>query len=106
MMTSEQVYAETIGEEFIEVRGAGFDLSALDRELIAKWFGEGVPLHLPVNALAVVAERFRQAGRARVRSLAYIQEEVEAGFAELLEGHVGCGGCDRPYCAGREAQVA
>lgn len=96
----EQNYHDLIGEEFIRLRGAGFDLSSFDRELLRDWHERGVPLHVPMNVLADAADRIRRMGGPRVRSLSYVKEEVEARFAELVEGHVGCGGCEKSYCAG------
>ncbi len=94
-----QFYHQAIGEQFISVRGAGFALSPHDLVLIDKWFFDGVPLHIPMNVLSDVAERIsRNGGEGRIRSLSYVQEEVEARFAELVERHVGCGGCEKPYC--------
>jgi hypothetical protein len=83
-------YAEMIGEEFVRVRGAGFDLSALDTALIAKWFEDGIPLHIPINVIKEAADYRRQKCPARrIRSLCYFQEEVEARFAEWREMRVG-----------------
>lgn len=88
MAISEADYAAEIGETFIGVRGAGFSLSPHDIEQISGWFNAGVPLHIPVAVLGEVGERRRQQGR-RVRSLAYVKEEVEARFAEWKEMRVG-----------------
>lgn len=101
---SETIFAQQIGEEFIQLRGSGFALSAIDLELISKWYEAGVPLFIPLRVIADVKE-YRELKRPtlRVRTLGYIQEEVEAQFAELVNSHVGCGGCERPYCARRKA---
>jgi hypothetical protein len=89
MTISEADYAQTVGETFIQVRGAGFNLSPLDLQQIGEWFEEGVPLHIPVAVLTEVSERRRQSGGERVRALTYVSEEVEARYAEWLEGRVG-----------------
>jgi hypothetical protein len=86
MTISETEYAATVGEAFIDVRGAGFDLSPFDLEQITEWFRDGVPLQIPVAVLNEVTERRRP---SRVRSLAYVKEEVEARYAEWLRGRVG-----------------
>jgi hypothetical protein len=100
--TTEPVFAQQIGDEFIQLRASGFDLSALDLALISKWYEWGVPLAIPLRVIADVKE-YRELKRPtlRVRTLSYVQEEVEAQFAELVEGHVGCGGCQQSYCANR-----
>jgi len=101
---SETVFAQEIGDAFIQLRGSGFDLSALDVDLISKWYEWGVPLAIPLRVMADVKE-YRELKRPtlRVRTLSYVQEEVEAQFAEMVEGHLGCGGCERSYCANRRA---
>ena len=88
MAISEADYAAEIGETYIGVRGAGFNLSAADVEQIDAWFSAGVPLHIPLAVLSEVGERRRQSG-GRVRSLAYVKEEVAARFAEWKEMRVG-----------------
>lgn len=88
MAISEADYAYEVGESFIGVRGAGFNLSAHDVALITEWYEAGVPLHIPVGVLGEIAERRRGRGE-RVRALSYISEEVEARFAEWLEMRVG-----------------
>lgn len=98
---SDELYAQTVGDEFIRIRGAGLVLSPLDLDLITKWHELGVPLHIPLTAMAEVEGYRRQKPELRVRGLSYIREEVESSFAELLEGHVGCGGCEKPYCGAR-----
>jgi hypothetical protein len=95
----EQNYHTLIGEEFIKLRGFGFALSPHDMRLIDAWEAMGVPVFIPLTVMEEIGER-RSANQQRPRKLAYIQEEVEARFAELIEGHVGCGGCGKPYCAG------
>lgn len=92
-------YHALIGEEFVELRGFGFALSPADLRLIDDWEKRGVPLFIPLAVIDEISERVNVSGARRPHSLAYIQEEVEARFAELLEGHVGCGGCKRAYCA-------
>lgn len=93
-------YSQTVADLFIRLRGRSLCLSPMDIDLIQRWKGDGVPLHVAVNAIEEVMGNHR--GR-RVRSLSYCSEEVAARFAELLERHAGCGGCDKPYCARRAA---
>lgn len=104
---SESAYAQSIGDKFIEVRGYGFALSPFDLQLIDKWESRGVPLFIPMNVIADIEERFQVSGsrsQVRIRGLSYIEEEVEARFSELVAGHVGCGGCEKSYCAARRTE--
>lgn len=91
-------YHSTIGERFVELRGSGFALSPADLRLVDDWESRGVPLSIVVAVLDDISERVKRNTCQRPRSLAYIEEEVEARFAELLAGHVGCGGCERSFC--------
>jgi hypothetical protein len=87
---SEGVYAGEVGDKFIELRGAGFDLSPLDLELISEWQERGIPLHIPIGTMNDAASwRASKCPEMRIRSLSYFTEEVEARYAEWLEGRVG-----------------
>jgi len=99
---TEEAFVRHIAGAFIDLRGHGFDLSALDVEMITRWFDRGMPLYIPMNVMAEMEERLSKSrAQVRIRGLSYISEEVEARFSELIAGHVGCGGCDRAYCAAR-----
>lgn len=98
-------YHNLIGEEFIALRGFGFALSPVDLKLIDDWESRGVPSFIPLAVIGDVSDRVNLKGARRPRSLAYIKEEAEARFTELLEGHVGCGGCEKPYCSRRARGV-
>ncbi len=93
-------YHETIADLFIRLRGRSLSLAPLDVQMIDDWHKRGIPLHLVVNTIEDVVGNHR--GK-RIRSITYCADEVEARFAELLEGHVGCGGCEKSYCSGRQA---
>jgi hypothetical protein len=81
-------YASTIADTFIRLRGNGLVLSSLDLELIDSWRQKAIPLHVAVNAIEEVMGNRGRATRP-VRSLSYCSEEVEARYAEWLEGRVG-----------------
>jgi hypothetical protein len=83
-MTSED-YAQAVGEMFIILRRRGFDLSPCDLVLISEWHAQGIPLHIPLGALADIKAR----ADIRIRGLMYVKDEVEARYAEWLEGRVG-----------------
>ncbi len=106
----EAEYAQLIGDRFLEIRGRGFSLSPFDMRLIVEWFEQGVPAFIPMNVMADIEDYMQRSGlkagtsrgtSRRIRGMAYIQEEVEARFSELLQGHVGCGGCEKAYCIGK-----
>lgn len=101
---SGESYAQLIADEFIRIRGGGgLCLSSTDTQLIDDWYRAGIPVHLPLRALAQVEEWRAKKPAVKIRGLSYIREEVDASFAELLEGHVGCGGCEKSYCSKRAA---
>jgi hypothetical protein len=85
---SEEAYAQTVGDEFIRMRGRGFALSPFDLELITKWYEDGVPLHVPIATMADLVH-WLELRKLRIRGLAFIREEVEARFSEWREGRVG-----------------
>jgi hypothetical protein len=65
-------------------------LSPLDWALLEGWKEHGIPLHIVLRAIEQVFDRHEAKGQRRsVKSLHYCKEEVEAQFAEWLEGQVG-----------------
>ena len=84
-----QHYVEMIGEKFVAMRGVGFDLSATDRALIDCWHDRGIPIWIPFSILDEIGSRKNAKHRARIRHLGYIEDEIEARFAEYREGRAG-----------------
>lgn len=83
-------YVQTIEETFIRHRGNGLVLSSMDSQLIHSWRERGVPLHIVLSAIEEVMGNHRRGNQRRqVRSLSYCVEEIEASYAEWLNGRVG-----------------
>ena len=83
-------YFTEIEEAFIRRRGRTLLLSPLDWALIESWKGMGVPLHVALRGIERAFDSYEAKPRRRtVKSLFYCQEEVEAQFAEWLEGQRG-----------------
>lgn len=85
-------YFAEIEELFIRRRGRHLQLSPVDWALLEGWKERGVPLHIALRAIDQVFDRHEAKGHRRsVKSLHYCKEEVEAQFAEWLQGQVGAG---------------
>jgi hypothetical protein len=86
-------YYTEIEDTFIRRRGKHLLLSPLDWALIESWKKMGVPLHVALRGIEQSFDSFEARPRRRsVKSLLYCQEEVEAQFAEWLEGQRGSQG--------------
>lgn len=85
-------YFTEIEDTFIRRRGKHLLLSPLDWALIESWKEMGVPLHIVLRGIEKSFDSHAARPRNRsVKSLMYCQEEVEAQFAEWLEGRRGAG---------------
>ncbi|HVF57722.1 MAG TPA: hypothetical protein VM934_16335 [Pyrinomonadaceae bacterium] len=85
-------YFTEIEDTFIRRRGKHLLLSPLDWALIESWKEMGVPLHVALRGIEKSFDSHAARPRRRsVKSLMYCQEEVEAQFAEWLEGQRGAG---------------
>ena len=83
-------YYTEIEDTFIRRRGKHLLLSPLDWALIESWKAMGVPLHVALRGIERAFDSHAARPRKRsVKSLMYCQEEVEAQFAEWLEGQRG-----------------
>jgi hypothetical protein len=106
-------YFTEIEDTFIRRRGKHLLLSPMDWALIESWKEMGVPLHVALRGIERAFDSHAARPRRRsVKSLMYCQEEVEAQFAEWLEGQRGANvkagdRVDDPGAAGRvEADAA
>lgn len=89
-MITERIYAETVADTFIRLRGNGLVLSSMDTQLIQSWWERGVPLPVVLTGIEEVMGNHQTAsGGRKVRSLSYCTEEIEAAHAEWLTGRVG-----------------
>ena len=83
-------YYTEIEDAFIRRRGKHLLLSPLDWALIESWKAMGVPLHIALRGVERAFDSHAARPRRRsVKSLMYCQEEVEAQYAEWLEGQRG-----------------
>src|SRR5215207_6146528 len=83
-------YFTELEDAFIRRRGRHLLLSPLDWALIESWKEMGVPLHVALRGIERAFDSHASRPRRRsVKSLMYCQEEVEAQFAEWLEGQRG-----------------
>ncbi len=83
-------YYTEVEDTFIRRRGKHLLLSPLDWALIESWKTMGVPLHVALRGIERAFDSHDARPRRRsVKSLMYCQEEVEAQYAEWLEGQRG-----------------
>src|SRR5215207_4039133 len=83
-------YFTELEDAFIRRRGKHLLLSPMDWALIESWKETGVPLHVALRGIERAFDSHASRPRRRsVKSLMYCQEEVEAQFAEWLEGQRG-----------------
>jgi hypothetical protein len=83
-------YFTELEEAFIRRRGKHLWLSPVDWALMESWKEMGVPLHVAIRGVERSFDSYEAKPRHRsVKSLMYCREEVEAQFAEWLEGQVG-----------------
>jgi hypothetical protein len=103
-------YFTELEEAFIRRRGKHLWLSPVDWALMESWKEMGVPLHVAIRGVERSFDSYEAKPRHRsVKSLLYCREEVEAQFAEWLEGQVGSettaaagdGTTELPQAAGR-----
>lgn len=83
-------YYTEIEDAFVRRRGKHLLLSPMDWALIESWKSMGVPLHVALRGIERSFDSHAAKPRRRsVKSLMYCQEEVEAQYAEWLDGQRG-----------------
>jgi hypothetical protein len=86
-------YFTELEETFIRRRQKHLWLSPVDWALMESWRERGVPLHIAIRGIERAFDSYESKPRHRsVKSLMYCREEVEAQYAEWLEGQVGSAG--------------
>jgi hypothetical protein len=99
-------YYTEIEDTFIRRRGKHLLLSPLDWALIESWKAMGVPLHVALRGIERAFDSHAARPRKRsVKSLMYCQEEVEAQFAEWLEGQRGKSGDEEGDSSGTRGRT-
>ena len=83
-------YFTEIEDAFVRRRGKHLFLSPLDWALMETWKQQGIPLHIVLRGVERSFDSYESRPRKRsVKTLLYCQEEVEAQYAEWVEGRVG-----------------
>lgn len=83
-------YFTEIEDAFVRRRGKHLFLSPLDWALMETWKQQGIPLHIVLRGVERSFDSYETRPRKRsVKTLLYCQEEVEAQYAEWIEGRVG-----------------
>jgi len=84
-------FTERLTDFFVELRGGGLMLSAIDQALVRRWEEEGLPLELVCRALADAAMVHRELnpGLPTPRHLAYYAKAVDAAVRAAREKSVG-----------------
>jgi len=85
-------YFTELEEAFVRRRAKHLWLGPVDWALMEVWKERGIPLHVAIRGIERAFDSYESKPRHRtVKSLLYCREEVEAQFAEWLEGKVGSG---------------
>ena len=85
-------YFTELEEAFVRRRAKHLWLGPVDWALMEVWKERGIPLHVAIRGIERAFDSYESKPRHRtVKSLLYCREEVEAQYAEWLEGKVGSG---------------
>ena len=83
-------YFTELEEVFVRRRAKHLWLGPVDWALMEVWKERGIPLHVAIRGIERAFDSYESKPRHRtVKSLLYCREEVEAQFAEWLEGRTG-----------------
>ena len=92
MLVAVDYYLE-IESHFASRRGTPFILNAKDWALMKKWFEEGIPLSVVIEAIDSVFEKNEASGRRKViSSLSYCRHAVKETWQERQDLYAGSGG--------------
>jgi hypothetical protein len=87
-----ETYFQEIEAHFALRRGTPFILNAKDWVLMKKWFEDGVPLPVVIEAIDAVFERNETSGRKKViSSLSYCRHSIKELWNERRNLYVGAG---------------
>ena len=90
--TPPETYYQEIEAHFALRRGTPFILNAKDWALMKKWFEDGVPLPVVIEAIDAVFERNETSGRKKViSSLSYCRHSIKELWEERRNLYVGAG---------------
>lgn len=89
---SSETYFHEIEAHFALRRGTPFILNAKDWALMKKWYDDGVPLPVVIEAIDTVFERNEASGRKKViSSLSYCRHAIKELWDERRNLYVGAG---------------
>lgn len=87
-----ETYFQEIEARFALRRGTPFILNAKDWALMKKWYEEGVPLPVVIEAIDAVFEKNETSGRKKViSSLSYCRHSIKELWEERRNLYVGAG---------------
>jgi hypothetical protein len=87
-----ETYFQEIEAHFALRRGTPFILNAKDWALMKKWYEDGVPLPIVIEAIDAVFERNETSGRRKViSSLSYCRHSIKELWNERQNLYVGAG---------------
>lgn len=88
--SGEREYLEAVEAQFRRLRARPLVLSPEDTRRVLRWYRDGIPLSLVIDAMRTV---FHNAAARRPRrlprSLAYVEPAVDEAWKEVREGRVG-----------------
>jgi hypothetical protein len=88
-----ETYFQEIEAHFAVRRGTPFILNAKDWALMKKWYDDGVPLPIVIEAIDTVFERNEASGRKKViSSLSYCRHSIKELWQDRQNLYVGEGG--------------
>jgi hypothetical protein len=91
--TPPETYFQEIEAHFALRRGTPFILNAKDWALMKKWYDDGVPLPIVIEAIDTVFERNEASGRKKViSSLSYCRHSIKELWQDRQNLYVGEGG--------------
>jgi hypothetical protein len=89
---SNETYFQEIEAHFALRRGTPFILNAKDWALMKKWYDDGVPLPIVIEAIDTVFERNEASGRKKViSSLSYCRHSIKELWQDRQNLYVGGG---------------
>jgi hypothetical protein len=87
-----ETYFQEIEAHFALRRGTPFILNAKDWALMKKWYEDGVPLPIVIEAIDTVFEKNETSGRRKViSSLSYCRHSIKELWTERQNLYVGAG---------------
>jgi hypothetical protein len=89
-------YFTEVEEEFVRRRGKHLRISPLDWALVESWKDAGIPLYIVLRGITRAFDAYDARPRrfARINSISYCEQAIEATYAEYRLSQVGAGTAD------------